>query len=262
VNIKTLEPVRPNMGAAAAYKRKLQAFVDNIYAYAYYRIVKTYRANPPRMAADASSAVTMQSVMDDIKKNWDANIKSAGLLLGQHFAMSLMRQTDLSMSRILRTSGFSVQFNMTPTMREVMNATVSEQVSLIRSIEEKFFSDIECLVMRSVSVGRDLKYLTDELEQRYDLTRKRAAFIALDQNNKATATLNRVRQKEIGIRQAVWVHSGASHEPRPSHVNASKEHLIYDIDKGAFLDGEWIHPGELINCRCVSRPIIPGLALS
>jgi uncharacterized protein with gpF-like domain len=260
VSIKTLDPVRPNLGIAAAYKRKLQALVDDLYAYAYARIVKTYRANPPRMAADASSAVTMQTVMDEIAKDWKASIKAAGLLLGQHFAMTVMRQTDLSMSRILRVSGFNVQFEMTPTMLEVMKASVGEQVSLIRSIEEKFFTDIEGLVMRSVSNGRDLRYLTDELEDRYNVTRKRAAFIALDQNNKATATLNRVRQKEIGIRQAVWVHSGASHHPRPSHVKASKEHLVYDIDTGAFLDGEWIHPGEAINCRCVSRPIIPGLA--
>jgi uncharacterized protein with gpF-like domain len=116
--------------------------------------------------------------------------------------------------------------------------------------------------MRSVARGRDLGTLTAELEKRYDLSHKRAAFIARDQNNKATSIMSHVRQRELGIRKARWVHSGAGKHPRPGHVKASKDKLVYEVTKGAYIDNAWIFPGELPNCRCIGRPIIEGLALS
>jgi uncharacterized protein with gpF-like domain len=102
-----------------------------------------------------------------------------------------------------------------------------------------------------------MKYLSDQLRIRYGMTKRRAALIARDQNNKATAQLVRVRQKGIGANQAMWVHSHGGKVPRPSHVKAGADKLIYEIDKGAYLDGEWVWPGTAINCRCVSKTVIP-----
>jgi len=34
----------------------------------------------------------------------------------------------------------------------------------------------------------------------------------------------------------------------------------YDVDKGMWLEQRWTWPGREINCRCVSRSIIPGLS--
>ena len=57
-----------------------------------------------------------------------------------------------------------------------------------------------------------------------------AVIIARDQNNKATASMTRARQNELGITEAIWVHSGAGKHPRPTHVamNGAK----YDVKKG------------------------------
>ena len=30
------------------------------------------------------------------------------------------------------------------------------------------------------------------------------------------------------------------------------------IDLRQYIDGAWIRPGELINCRCVAQSVIPG----
>ncbi|MDB5605134.1 MAG: phage head morphosis protein [Bradyrhizobium sp.] len=111
----------------------------------------------------------------------------------------------------------------------IMAATVGQQVSLIKSIPSQYFTDVEGLVMRSVQTGRDLGQLTKDLQEQFGVTCRRAAFIARDQNNKATASMTRARQDELGITQAIWVHSGAGKHPRPTHVamNGTK----YDVNR-------------------------------
>ncbi len=165
---------------------------------------------------------------------------------------------------ILRRAGLTVQFRMTPAAQEVYDAAVIENVGLIRSIAQQHLQDVEGMVMRSVQAGRDLGQLAPELRARYGITKRRAALIARDQNNKATAVIVRTRQKELGITQARWLHSHAGRVPRPSHVAFSEGRdggPYYDVEKGALIDGERIFPGELINCRCVSRSVIPGFGV-
>ncbi|ELZ1101181.1 TPA: phage head morphogenesis protein, partial [Escherichia coli] len=87
--------------------------------------------------------------------------------------------------------------------------------------------------------------------------RRRAETIARDQNNKATAVIQSERQKKLGITKGIWRHSHAGKQPRPSHVKADGKE--FDLDKGLYLDGEWVLPGEAINCRCTWSPVIPGI---
>ncbi|MEX3555269.1 MAG: phage minor head protein, partial [Burkholderia gladioli] len=174
----------------------------------------------------------------------------------ERFADEAMGAADSALKENLRKKGFSVRFSMSREANDVYRATIAENVGLIRSIASEHLDKVQGLVMRSVTQGRKLDELTVELAKRYAITKKRVAFIARDQNNKATAVITRVRQRELGITQARWMHSAGGKEPRPSHVAANGK--LYDIDKGMYLDGEWIRPGELPNCRCVSQSVIPG----
>jgi len=140
----------------------------------------------------------------------------------------------------------------------VMKASVEEQVKLISNIPQQYFTQVQGAVMRSVQTGRDLNQLSKDLQKRLKIEKKRAALIARDQNNKMTANFVRVRQQELGIKQAIWVHSLGGKVPRPSHKK--NDGKPYDVEKGWYDpdEGEYIQPGMLINCRCVSRSIIPG----
>ena len=73
---------------------------------------------------------------------------------------------------------------MMPAMRDIMRATIGQQVSLIKSIPSQYFTNIESLVMRSVQTGRDLEQLTTDLQEQFGVTRRRAAFIARDQTTR------------------------------------------------------------------------------
>ena len=58
------------------------------------------------------------------------------------------------------------------------------------------------------------------------------------------------------------MHSGGGKHPRPTHLKAGREQKRYDVTKGWF-DPEvdkFILPGELPNCRCVSRAVVKGFS--
>lgn len=222
---------------------------------------RAYKANEPEIAQDDMPYAELKRSVRLLSRRWQRKFDKAAPELADYFAQAANKRSATQLKRILADSGFAVEFKMTRATRDVLGASIAEQVSLIKSIPAKYFTDIEGAVMRSVSAGRDLKSLTDHLQNTYGLTHRRAAFIARDQNNKATAALTRVRQQEIGVTEAVWVHSGGGKTQRPTHVAASKRGQKYDVRKGWWDPAveQFIFPGELPNCRCVSRPVIPGL---
>ena len=253
-----LKPVRPNLGIEADYTRRLQAMVDKMHKSILYWVTATYRANTPHaaMASDASPAVEMRKMMQKLARRWTRAFNDGSQDLAAHFTAKSMGTADTTLQMILKKVGFSVPFKQTAAANDAYQAVIGENVGLIKSIASKHLSEVEGLVMRSVQHGRDLSTLTGELTERYGVTKRRAAFIARDQNNKATAIITRVRQKGLGIKRAQWVHSGGGIHPRESHEDADGKG--YDVDEGCLIDGEYIMPGELPNCRCISRSIIPG----
>lgn len=259
-NGKTLPAVRPNAGIEATYRKKLDKLIADMQRSITYWVERTYRGNLPEtvgMAQDMSAARTLTQRMRYLGRIWQRRFDRAATEMAREFATSSSTRADGAFRTILKKAGFTVKFTMTPAANDVVQATIGENVSLIKSIASEHLMEVEGLVMRSVQRGRDLGELSKQLQVRYGVTRNRAATIARDQNNKMTASINRVRQNELGITEAIWIHSTAGNHPRPSHVaNSGKK---YEIAKGAYIDGEWILPGEKINCRCLSRSIIPGL---
>ena len=102
---------------------------------------------------------------------------------------------------------------------------------------------------------RDWETMVKELKTLYPAASHRAELIARDQSNKANAVVNRTRQMELGITEAIWMHSHAGKTPRPDHVAADGKR--YKIAEGCLISGKYIQPGEEINCRCASRPVLP-----
>jgi SPP1 gp7 family putative phage head morphogenesis protein len=260
---KTLRPVHPNAGIAAAYQRKLDALIDELHASIMWWLRAEYRANPPKtLAQDESSAEAMRKAIRKLTKRWLAKFDEAAEKLAAYFAQSVSARSDAALKKILKDGGISVEWKMTAAQREVLSATVQENVALIKSIPQRYLEQVEGVVMRSVQTGRDLKQLTDDLQKQFGVTKRRAAFIARDQNNKATAALNRARQLEIGVEEAIWVHSHAGKHPRPSHVKAGRDKVRYRVDEG-WLDpaiNKRIWPGTEIKCRCVGKPVIRGFS--
>lgn len=255
---KILKPTRANLGNEAAYYRELLDLIEDMNKSVMYWLSADYKANPPAMAADASPASILRATMRKMARRWIRQFDDVANKWAERFADRTLKATDGSLMAELKKVGFAVKFTMGADMRDALDSVIAENVNLIKSIPQKYLTDVEGSVMRSVQAGRDLKAMQDDLLSKYDISKRRAAFIARDQNNKATAVMSKARRLSLGINEAIWVHSGGGVHPRESHVKAGKDKLRYDVAKGALIDGEHIMPGELPSCRCTSRAVIPG----
>lgn len=256
---KTARAVQANKGVEVAYRKALDKLIAEMSNSVQYWLEAAYKANPPRMdvAQDALPSAELAKRVRELSARWTAKFDEMSDSIAERFAKSGMRHTDSAFRSALKDAGFTVEFKMTPIMRDAMNASIQENISLIKSIPSDYFTQVEGIVMRGYTAGRDLKTITDELENRYGVTRRRAALIARDQSNKLNATVTKARRVDLGLYEAIWVHSGAGKHPRPDHVKAGRDKLKFDVREGAYIGGKYILPGEEINCRCTSKTVLP-----
>jgi SPP1 gp7 family putative phage head morphogenesis protein len=258
---KTARAVHANRGIEAKYRKALQRMIAEMHGSVEYWLTAAYRKDPPRMAAlvgqaqDASPSATMSRVLDDLAKRWIAKFDEWAPKVAEAYLLSSFKASDSAFRQALKDAGWSVEFKMTPAVRDAFNASLQENVGLIRSIPEKYLQQVKGSVMRSYAAGRDLGAMVKELKQLYPAASRRAELIARDQSNKANAVVNRARQMELGITEAIWMHSHAGKNPRPDHVAANGKR--YKIAEGCKISGKFVQPGEEINCRCTSRPVLP-----
>jgi SPP1 gp7 family putative phage head morphogenesis protein len=260
---KVLRAVHANQGLAAIYRKKLQDFVEDLHSSIEYWVCAAYKANEPEvvdLAQDDMSSTTLRDALRRLIRRWRWRIDETAGKLAKWFAQAAAARSDAALRRILKEGGFSVEFKLTRAQRDVLNATVHQNVGLIKSIGQEYLSSVEGAVMRSVQTGRDVGALTKELQDRFKVTKKRAALIARDQNQKSTAALQRVRYLELGLTEAIWMHSSAGKTFRRTHV--AMHGKKFDVIKGFWDTDEkaWVLPGTLINCKCSSRPILKGFS--
>ncbi|AET91677.1 putative phage head morphogenesis protein [Burkholderia sp. YI23] len=231
----------------AAYRRRLTRLVDLMHTSLLYWLRACWRANEPELAQDASPARVLRRKIARLSRRWQRRFDNLAPALAQGFADSAMGRADGAFQSSLKRAGFAVDFRLTREANDAPQATIGANVGLIRSIAAEHLADVEGIVMRSVQPGQALG----------DLTIQRAAFIARDQNSKATVTVVCVRQEGLGITEAIWLHSHGGKHSRASHLAADDKR--YKISEGLCLDGVWTWPGREPNCRCVSRSVVPGL---
>jgi uncharacterized protein with gpF-like domain len=255
-----LKAVRPNEGIRSAYRRKLDDLIREMQISYVHWLRAQFRETPPRMAQDAVPAKALKAALAKLGLRWGKRFDETSEKLAEWFAKSAATRSDAALRSILRKGGWTVKFKITPAMRDVLNATVSENVSLIKSIASEYHTQVEGLVMRSVTAGRDLSFLTDELEKRYGITRRRAANIALSQNNMATTQLRRARELEMNLEDGIWLHSGGGRHPRASHVRQSgKKFSIRDGWRDPAIN-KIIWPATEPGCRCTYRVVVKGFS--
>lgn len=255
--------MHPNAGIEAAYRKRLTDEIEAMHRSIMRFVIASYRRQEDRIVAtDESPADALRRTMKDLTKRWLKRFDTMADELAAYFATSVEKRSSAALKRILKDGGWTVEFKMTTGMRDILDATIHENVALIKSIAPQYLTQVEGIVMRGVTTGRDLGQISEDLQKRLGVTRRRAAFIASDQCNKTSAAFNRARQLEVGIVENEWMHSGGGHTQRPSHVKAGKDRVRFDVAKGWYDPHlkKYIWPGTEPNCHCVSRPVLPGLS--
>lgn len=259
--MKLARAIQANRGVECWYRGKLLCVVKAMANSMQIHVRAVYRHDSSMgHAQDAPDrSVLLRRALSKWGKLWTRKLDKLSLDLSLAFSDRSFKATQSAMRASFKEAGLTVKFKPTRASREAYRAVAAEQVNLIRSIPQKFLSDVQSSVWSSVMKGADQSALYRDIRTKYGIAARRAKLIARDQNHKATAVLENVRRMELGITEAVWRHSGAGKEPRPEHVAASGKR--YKLKEGMFLEGKWTYPGMEINCRCTSNAVIPGADL-
>jgi SPP1 gp7 family putative phage head morphogenesis protein len=211
-------------------------------------------------AEDASVASQARIVTNKLNKRFAELFNAQAKMLAE----SMVKATDKDSSKTLHASlkelsgGLSLRTSIIDNpLRNVITASVAENVALIKSIPSQYMLDVQGAVMRSITTGNGLKDLIPHLDKYADETKNRAKNIALDQTRKVYNNMNRDRMKALGVKRYEWIHSGGSVTPRPLHQSYNGR--IFSFDDPPVIDektGEKGIPGQAINCRCTMRPVI------
>lgn len=243
---------QPSAGIRAAYHAELARLLRSARNEVMQAVAHNWQAPQP-VAMDAARDI-LGKIIDRLIAKWMTSLNDLPQKMARRFVGQTAGALDRGLSATLKKSGFAVNLQLTETTKEAMRVSVGMNVGLIKSIPGEYLGDVQKYVWESVEAGFDLKTLTDNLEHAYHVGRNRAKLIARDQSNKVHAVMEQARRKELGIKKAIWRHSAAAKEPRKSHVEANGKE--FDVDKGMYLDGEWVLPGQPINCGCTSSSVL------
>ncbi|WHB31192.1 minor capsid protein [Xanthomonas phage NEB7] len=275
---KQLAVIGPSSAAEQQYRKALQRAVKAMAKSVEYWALAKYRAAlvanqdtgnipDPEAAQDATSKTPFDvqralfKELEALRTRWETYFKDVAKHLAVDVVNAAYQANKTAWQGRVRKEGFDIPLQLSAAQRTILDVKVNDNVALIRSIPEQYFTKIQGDVSRGFLAGRDLEAIASELRDTGKTTVKRAALIARDQSNKLTAQMNSARQRELGVRYAYWKHSTVDKDPRPGHIRASKELWIFDTQVGIDFGDQFgfVLPSMAINCRCGSRSIIPAI---
>lgn len=260
---KSLTAINYNAGNIRWYQKELLAEIREMNDEVKRDVLRIILENTlsSDMAMDANPVEIFRSAIDALARKWVRRFVEKAFPVSDELMTKTESAVDRGLLASARKAAITINMQWTDAMLQKRDAIIAENVSLIRSIPEKYFTEVEGMVYRSVARGGDRKALADEIEvnfgKRHGITRRRAEFIARDQVRKATSALSNARQQAAGIKKGIWIHSGGGNEPRIKHVHANGQE--FDLDKGLPVGdkGQYVLPGEEPNCGCTWRPVLP-----
>lgn len=134
----------------------------------------------------------------------------------------------------------------------IIDDFVAENVSLIQSIPERYFSEVNGIVSEAVSKGTRASDVSAAIQARYSVSQSRASLIARDQVSKLNGKLTETRQKGLGINRYTW-RTSLDECVRDTHQALEGTSHSWDSPPSVG------HPGEDFQCRCRAEPDLSAL---
>lgn len=251
--------VRASAAVKQKYFKRLMSIIDEMNNSVNWWLGARYKEHEKEIIASDSAASDIEKELKDLMKRWSKRFDEAAEDIAKDFVKSAVNHSTNNLKALLKKAGWTTNLKLSRKAQDKLKAMMIENINLIKSIPEKYFTELTTVTMQSITRGRDLAYLKDEIKKRYGVAERRAALIARDQNNKATSIITHTEYEELGITEAIWKHNPGSKEPRHEHLMANNK--VYDISKGMYFESikDYVFPGEEINCGCTSEPIIPEI---
>lgn len=258
-----------NASIQSKYEREIKALIKAMTTETNKKVLSLFESSTAEefFSTDASIASQAKILTNELIKKYNSLFKLKGATLADKTIGSIDRisSTNLKSSLKSLTNGLTLKTNfLTGDLKEMLKASVNENVSLIESIADEYLSRVQKMVMRSITTGNGLATIVPALKKFDGMSERKAKDIAYDQTRKIYNTFNKSRMEKIGIKKFEWIHSAGGLQPRQSHIAMSGKIFSFDdlpvinkeqVDKGYEAPEKGI-PGQAINCRCTMTPVM------
>jgi len=158
-------------------------------------------------------------------------------------------------------------------LEDFVSMQINKNVSLVKSIPDDFFKQIEAEIYQGVSNGATYSSIAKKINGIKNISSvfgklsNRTKFIARNEVENINAALVKKRSEKVGLKEFIWQTARDERvrgNPAGLYPNAKCSHYkldgeVFAWDKGAKCGGKVIYPGSDFNCRCVAINIIQGI---
>lgn len=245
-----------NIAIRISYERKLTKMIDQMTNEVNREVRALFKTPEAKeyFAQDGSLSSQARILLSKLNKKFAKSFDTDGKKVTEGIINRIERYSANTLKSSIEqlSGGLSIKTDfITGEIQETIKASTTRNVNLIKSIQSKYFEEIEDLVMRSILPGgrglEDLKVL-DKIK---DKTINRGVNIAKDQTRKAYNNLNVARMEKVGVQEFEWVHSGGGKDPRDYHQN-NLNGKVFSLNDLPVIDpktGTRGIPGQLVNCH-------------
>lgn len=253
-------PLTYSAAQMAKYERLMGKLTAAMYKEYAKELALVFKQNEV-LTLDASVSAQARIMLNKLRRKFERIFAKNAPTIVDNVLNGIDKASQANLGQSLRelSGGITLKTDAMPApLKQAMQASVAENVQLIKSISGQYHTQIEGAVMRSLQPGgRGMADVREALAKYEGITDKRKDLIATDQVRKITTAMNVERAKSAGVKKFKWRHSKGGSEPRKLHLQLDGEVFSYD-DPPVIDDktGERGFPGQLINCRCQAIPVI------
>lgn len=255
-------PLNPNASAEIRYYDRLAKLIDRMTAGVEKQLTAFFDEPHAEeyFAQDASVGSQARILTNALSKKFNdlfaASAKPMAEQVANEANKSSSSATHSSIQQLSGGLSLSTGSITSGPLNDILTASVAENVGLIKSISQKYLTNVQGAVMRSITTGNGLQDLVPFLKKQKGITLRRARFIATDQTRKAFNALSEGRMLAVGIQKGAWLHTGGSNHPRKTHIEMSGK--VFNLEKGLYDSAvkRFVKPGQEPGCRCRFKPAL------
>lgn len=247
------------------YKKSLNKLVSKMTNEVKREVIKLFERLPvkPLGTMDESIGSQARILMNELSSKFEGLFALEAKTLAGYMMEQTIKSSESNLKSSLKelSGGLTIKTDIVPSeLIDVVNASIAENVSLIKSIPQQYFKDVTGSVMRSITSGEGMYELLPQIKKYESLTERRAELLALDQTRKAYTSVNVTKLDKLGIEKFEWLHSGGGQTPRESHIKMDRQifsfaNLLTEQAAMGIPKEDRGLPGYPINCRCTLVPV-------
>ena len=215
------------------------------------------------MVLDHFESLVQDELADYIKQNFRLDASAAFILSKLRKRIDSFFSDDLAFKQFFSVAK-SVERSVDESLKTVasidvavptaaVDAYVVTNVSLIRTVASEHLADVERTINQARVEGLHVKGTQNLLQERFQVSKSRAKFWAVDQTLKLHSQITKERYGSAGLKTYIWTTSGDG-AVRESHAGLDGRVFNWADPPATNPAGDRNNPGEDYRCRCTAAP--------